>query len=175
MHNIEDAAKCKVLLEHVSVSPISNTSRLHWCLRATLETLLKKEIAPYPIPHQAELEGQASFKEGGADLADHWKSTLHTRINQHNIRVASKYYRRIHGSRLAELLGLSLAELEMEISDMVSEGSVYAKIDRPKDIIRFASSKTPEAVLTEWSGDISELLELVEKTTHLIHKEMTVQ
>ena len=137
--------------------------------------LLKKEIAPYPLPYQAELEALEAFNLGGPDLATHWRETLHKRINQHNIRVASKYYRRIHGTRLAELIGLQPAELEAEISAMVSDGSVYAKLDRPKDIIRFASTKSPEAILTDWASDISELLNLVEKTTHLIHKEMTAQ
>jgi len=138
--------------------------------------LLKTEIAPYPLPYQAELEGLEAFNVlGGPALAAHWRETMHKRINQHNIRVASKYYRRIHGKRLAELTGLQPNELEAEISAMVSDGSVYAKIDRPKDIIRFAAAKSPEAILTAWAGDISELLGLVEKTTHLIHKEMTAQ
>lgn len=54
---------------------------------------------------------------------------------------------------------------------MVSDGSVYAKIDRPKDIIRFAAAKNPEAILSDWASDIDKLLHLVETTTHLINKE----
>lgn len=76
---------------------------------------------------------------------------------------------------MADLICLSSAELEEEISSMVSDGSVYAKIDRPNDIIRFTATKSPDAILTAWSNDISELLTLVEKTTHLINKEMTAQ
>lgn len=58
---------------------------------------------------------------------------------------------------------------------MVSDRSVYAKIDRPKDIVRFSSQKTPEAVLSDWAADIDKLLDLVESTTHLIHKENMTQ
>jgi 26S proteasome regulatory subunit N5 len=59
---------------------------------------------------------------------------------------------------------------------MVSSGAVYAKIDRPKDIIRFLQPKSPEIILTEYAYDIDKLLHLVETTTHLIHKEnMTSQ
>jgi 26S proteasome regulatory subunit N5 len=54
---------------------------------------------------------------------------------------------------------------------MVSDGSVYAKIDRPKDIVRFAAPKTPESILSDWGADIDNLLHLVETTTHLINKE----
>lgn len=65
--------------------------------------------------------------------------------------------------------------LEREISVMVSEGAVYAKIDRPKDIVRFAAPKNPEAVLSDWARDIDKLLHLVETTTHLIDKENMVK
>lgn len=89
--------------------------------------------------------------------------------------MASLYYKRIHGARLAQLLGLSADRLEQEIASMVSDGSVYAKIDRPKDIVRFSATKTPEAVLSDWAADIGKLLDLVEKTTHLIQKENMTQ
>jgi 26S proteasome regulatory subunit N5 len=141
----------------------------------TVKLLLTKEIISYPLPHQAEIESMSAFSIGGPDLEAYWKKTFHTRIVQHNIRVAALYYRRIHGQRLAQLLGLEPAALEAEISSMVSEGSVYAKINRPNDIIRFAAKKTPEAVLSDWAGDISSLLHLVESTTHLIHKENMMQ
>jgi 26S proteasome regulatory subunit N5 len=131
--------------------------------------LLKKEIISYPTPHQAELENLPAFLEG--DLKQHWHDVFFRRIVQHNIRVVSLYYKRIHGTRLAQLLQLEPAKLEQEIASMVSEGSVYAKMDRPNDIVRFFAPQTPEAILTDWSADIDQLLHLVETTTHLIHKE----
>jgi 26S proteasome regulatory subunit N5 len=109
--------------------------------------------------------------EGGEELAKHWHETFHRRIIQHNIRIVSLYYKRIRGVRLASLLQLDPARLESEIAAMVSDGSVYAKIDRPKDIVRFSAPQTPESMLTDWAGDIDKLLHLVETTTHLIHKE----
>jgi 26S proteasome regulatory subunit N5 len=167
------------MLNRVQVNP-NLGKKNNEAFKATVEMLLKKEIAPYPLPHQEQLESLKAFhigqqQDSTSQASDYWRTMLHKRINQHNIRVASQYYRRIRGTRLAELIGLSPAELEVEISSMVSDGSVYAKIDRPNDIIRFATTKTPEVILTDWSNDISELLDLVEKTTHLIHKEMTAQ
>lgn len=135
--------------------------------------MLKKEIVNYPLPRQAEIESWPAFSTGG--LQDHWKEIFHKRIIQHNIRVASLYYKRIHGARLAQLLGLTPERLEQDIASMVSDGSVYAKIDRPKDIVRFSATKTPEAVLSDWSADIDKLLDLVESTTHLISKENMTQ
>eukprot|EP00531_Pseudo-nitzschia_arenysensis_P007162 CAMPEP_0116139844 /NCGR_PEP_ID=MMETSP0329-20121206/13525_1 /TAXON_ID=697910 /ORGANISM="Pseudo-nitzschia arenysensis, Strain B593" /LENGTH=454 /DNA_ID=CAMNT_0003634907 /DNA_START=96 /DNA_END=1460 /DNA_ORIENTATION=+ len=136
---------------------------------STIKLFLKKEIIRYPMAHQAELEAIPAFLEDG--LAPHYHEIFQRRIIQHNVRVVSIYYRRIHGARLAQLLGLDPARLEKEISSMVSDGSVYAKIDRPKDIIRFAEPKSPEAVLSDWSADIDKLLHMVETTTHLINKE----
>lgn len=76
---------------------------------------------------------------------------------------------------MAQLLGLDVNRLEQEISSMVSDGSVYAKIDRPKDIVRFAAAKNPEEILSDWASDIDKLLHLVETTTHLINKENMTQ
>mmetsp|Transcript_65086 Transcript_65086/g.96153 ORF Transcript_65086/g.96153 Transcript_65086/m.96153 type:complete len:257 (+) Transcript_65086:1089-1859(+) len=160
------------MMNRIYIDP--NLEKIDSC-RETLKLLLRKEIINFPLPHQTELESMGAFTIGGDELTSHWRKTFHTRIVQHNVRVAALYYRRIHGKRLAQLLGLKPAELEAEIASMVSDGSVYAKIDRPGDIIRFAAKKTPEAVLSDWASDISSLLDLVESTTHLIHKENMTQ
>ena len=153
----------------------TNLEKLPSC-QTMVQLLLKKEIISYPLQHQKEMEQWPAFLEGGAELTQHWSESFHRRIIQHNVRIASIYYKRIHGSRLAQLLQLPPERLEREISTMVSEGSVYAKIDRPKDIVRFAAPQTPESVLTDWATDIDKLLHLVETTTHLINKEnMTKQ
>lgn len=151
----------------------SNLEKLGAC-HGTIKLLLTKEIVSYPLPHQQELESFDGFTtcvDGDEDLIAHWKSIFRARIIQHNVRVASLYYRRIHGERLAQLLGLTNEELEKEVASMVSNGEVYAKIDRPNDIIRFKQEKNPEAVLSDWASDISTLLHLVETTSHLIQKE----
>ena len=54
---------------------------------------------------------------------------------------------------------------------MVNKKQVYAKIDRPKGIVVFSQPKTPNALLNDWSSDISSLLTMLEGTCHLIHKE----
>lgn len=160
------------MMNRVNLDP--NLEKIPACCE-TVRRFLKKEIIPRPLPNQSDLESHPSFLAGGPDLATHWKETLRTRIVQHNIRIASAYYRRIRGSRLAELLGLTSEELESAVSDMVSDGTLYAKIDRPNDIVRFAPRKTAEAVLSDWGSDVKTLLHLVEETTHLIHKENMVQ
>lgn len=140
--------------------------------KETLKLFLKKEIIAYPTPHQSAIESLPSIKQSATSI---WPKMFHTRVIQHNIRIAALYYDRIKGKRLAEILGLEHSVLEEEISKMVSDGSVYAKIDRPNDVIRFKGKKSPEEILSDWGADIKTLLNLVESTTHLIHKEISTQ
>ena len=41
-------------------------------------------------------------------------------------------------------------------------------------VVNFHKSKNPNELLNDWSHDISELMSLVQKTTHLINKEEMV-
>jgi len=142
------------------------------------QTLLKffitRTLVRWPIlqhTYTPILNDLPIFKEeSGATL---WKD-LHARVVEHNISVIAEYYERIRTNRLAELLDLSEKETEKFISDMVSSGSVWAKIDRPKAIVVFRKRQEPNEILNNWSHNISELLELLEKTCHLIHRENMV-
>jgi 26S proteasome regulatory subunit N5 len=154
------------MLNRINVD--ANLEKLPAC-KMTIQLFLKKEIIHYPLPHQAQLEAWPSFQEAG--LGQHWHDVFHRRVIQHNVRVVSIYYKRIHGGRLAQLLQLEPSRLEEEIASMVSDGSVYVKIDRPKDIVRFSAPKSPELILSDWAADIDKLLYLVDSTTHLINKE----
>mmetsp|Transcript_14875 Transcript_14875/g.32725 ORF Transcript_14875/g.32725 Transcript_14875/m.32725 type:complete len:469 (-) Transcript_14875:534-1940(-) len=147
--------------------------------KETLGLYLRDEIIHHPTPHQAALESVPAFSEGdegedGAAPAEHWRETFRTRIVQHNLRTVSVYYRQIRTTRLAQLLSLSPEEAERHISAMVSGGTLYAKIDRPADVVRFSRRRSEEEVLSDWASDIKGLLGLVEETTYLIHKENMV-
>merc|ERR1711998_562008 len=107
---------------------------------------------------------------GSEPLFDHWRTTSHSRTTQHNLRVAAKYYNRIRTARLAHLLGLTTNEVE-EVSTLVSDGQLFAKIDRPAGIMTFKKAMKPEETLSDWASDVSSLLNLVERTCHLINKE----
>ncbi|CAM9284286.1 unnamed protein product [Chrysoparadoxa australica] len=130
------------------------------------------EIIGYPLPQQQELEGHPCLAEGGPQLLAKWKGDFHMRIVQHNIRVASGYYKQISMKRLAQLLGLDEDATESHMSEMVSEGSLHARINRPAGVVSFVCAKPSEEILSEWNSDICTLLQLVETTAHLISKEV---
>ena len=93
------------------------------------------------------------------------------RVIEHNVRVIAKYYTRIHFSRLTSLLDLPAQETEKYISDLVTSKTIYARIDRPAQIVSFEKKRDADEVLNEWSGDVKALLGLLERIDHLITKE----
>ncbi|WRT67748.1 uncharacterized protein IL334_004720 [Kwoniella shivajii] len=96
---------------------------------------------------------------------------LHKRVTEHNIRVIASYYSRITLTRLTELLDLSALTTERTLCKLVTDKTVYARIDRPNGIVNFKQTKGTNEILNVWSGDIGKMLGLVEKTSHLISKE----
>mmetsp|Transcript_20848 Transcript_20848/g.30908 ORF Transcript_20848/g.30908 Transcript_20848/m.30908 type:complete len:458 (+) Transcript_20848:15-1388(+) len=148
--------------------------------KSLVDLFTTNQIIQYPLPFMTELKDHLTecigltgveAWESTPSLVGHWMKDLHTRVVQHNIRVTAKYYKRIRCARLAEHLGLDLTATESALSSMVSEGSLYARIDRPAGIISFSEPKPASEVLSNWNSDIGSLLHLLEHTTHLINKE----
>lgn len=122
--------------------------------------------------YEAPLKAIPIFS-GNEQAKQRWKD-LRSRVVEHNIRVMAKYYTRIRLVRMAELLDLSTAETEEFLSQMVVNKTVQAKTDRPEEVIHFQQTKDPSDVLNDWAHDLSSLMQLVNKTTHLINKEECV-
>jgi 26S proteasome regulatory subunit N5 len=96
---------------------------------------------------------------------------LRKRVIEHNLRVVAQYYTRITMQRLSELISLSMEESEEFLTQLVIKKTIYARIDRPAGVVNFREVKDPNEVLNEWSRNLSSLMALVSKTTHLINKE----
>ncbi|KAL0491773.1 26S proteasome subunit Rpn5 [Acrasis kona] len=141
-------------------------------------TLYKNVLKKFASTH---LINWPEFESGqGAQLKKHqpalqqekrW-ADLKQRVTEHNVRIVSKYYSRIATQRLADLLYLAPKPTEDVVAKMVSSKTIAAKIDRIDNVITF-KQQVPENmdILNDWSHDIVELLNLVEKTNHLINKE----
>ncbi|CAI4037759.1 hypothetical protein SMKI_04G0920 [Saccharomyces mikatae IFO 1815] len=107
---------------------------------------------------------------GGEANKHHWED-LQKRVIEHNLRVISEYYSRITLLRLNELLDLTETQTETYISDLVNQGIIYAKVNRPAKIVNFEKPKNSSQLLNEWSHNVDELLEHIETIGHLITKE----
>lgn len=99
-----------------------------------------------------------------------WEA-LHKRVVEHNIRVLAAYYSRITLQRLTELLDLPALTTERTLCKLVTDKTVYARIDRPAGIVNFQRPQRTNETLNLWSTDIGKMLSLVEKTSHLVSKE----
>ena len=93
---------------------------------------------------------------------------------QHNLRVIAKAYSRVTFPRLCSLLGLEADTTEAMLAELVSDGTLYAKVDRPAGVVAFARPQPPVETLRAWASDIAGVLNLLETTTHLIQKEAMV-
>lgn len=74
-------------------------------------------------------------------------------------------------ARLTELLDLSPITTERTLCKLVTDKTVYARIDRPAGIVTFKPRRSTQNILNDWSGDVGKMLGLVEKTSHLVAKE----
>ena len=73
------------------------------------------------------------------------------------------------------MLQLSQDEVEVEICDLVASFSFYCRIDRPDGICVFRRcNQGANARLTEWTGQIGSLVKLLDKTCHLVNREVMI-
>lgn len=145
--------------------------------RQLLKLFLTQELMRWPQfeqLYQTELNQHCTIFYIDAEGKNIYWSELRKRVVEHNIRVIATYYQRITTRRLSQLLDLPADEVETFISDLVVNKSIFAKIDRPKGIVGFRKHKEPNELLNEWSRNITDLLGLLEGTTHLIHRELMV-
>jgi 26S proteasome regulatory subunit N5 len=133
-----------------------------FALDTTLGTKTGKTLADAP----ASEAGKAPSPPGVA----RWDA-LHKRVIEHNIRVVAGYYSRITLQRLTELLDLPPLTTERTLCTLVTDKTVYARIDRPSGIVSFQKPRRTNEALNTWSHDIDKMLGLVEKTSHLVSKE----
>jgi len=141
-----------------------------------LNLFLTKELMRWPYFESIfapELNKHSVFGERVDGKLVLWQD-LKKKVVEHNIRVIEAYYSRIRMKRLTQLLDLSEEESEKFISDLVVSKSIFAKIDRPSGIVNFRKRKDANEFLNDWSVNVNNLLDLLEKTCHLVHREHMV-
>jgi len=101
----------------------------------------------------------------------HWLAVLEKRVLQHNIRVLAGVYSHATLTRLCALSSVSPPTLEAQLSELVANGSVAAKIDRPGGVVQFGVKRQPTEVLSDWASDVDSCLGKLEMVVHLVRKE----
>ena len=193
----------RTLLEVTAAEPALDAFPLY---RKLLATFSGNEVVEWP----AFQEMVSAEVTGGLRSADVFNSAteqgrarveaLQTRVTEHNVLSASRFYSKVTLSRLAQLLGFlgteGVAEAESHVARMVSDGAVRARIDRPAGVVRFLgpvsgggggagaappaaatgvpisfAPDSPEELLNDWAGGIKGLLDVVERASASIARE----
>ncbi|CCW70290.1 unnamed protein product [Phytomonas sp. Hart1] len=96
---------------------------------------------------------------------------LLNRCSEHDLIVISRFYTRIRLTRLSELVGLSQSHTESFIMSMVSNKTLYAKIDRVDGLVVFEPPQNTIEVMASWNAAVERSVALLDKASHLITKE----
>lgn len=112
-----------------------------------------------------------------------WKD-FRTATIEHNLKVFATYYQRVYLSHMSDFLDISVDETEKHLCNLIVNKSIKAKIDRLTGIVSFNQKhfapdviqRPPNcqqaSVLKDWLHQVSTLMEVIDKTTHLINKEL---
>eukprot|EP00591_Stephanopyxis_turris_P000414 CAMPEP_0195525192 /NCGR_PEP_ID=MMETSP0794_2-20130614/25494_1 /TAXON_ID=515487 /ORGANISM="Stephanopyxis turris, Strain CCMP 815" /LENGTH=484 /DNA_ID=CAMNT_0040655589 /DNA_START=107 /DNA_END=1561 /DNA_ORIENTATION=+ len=146
-----------------------------------IKDLVTDEIMKWPLVHNDLFHKflEQQFGASNAARCKEWWELFELRVTEKNIRVVAKCYSRIRTARLAALVGESEDAVERILSGMVcvrdaEAEPLYARINRPAGIISFNQIQPAEQVLTAWTSDIGQMMQLVERTKHLIDREIMV-
>lgn len=96
---------------------------------------------------------------------------LNNRSSEHDLMVVSRFYTRLPIARLAELVGLTPEHTESFIMAMVTNKTLYAKMDRVDGLVVFEARKNTTEVMTSWNEAVGRTVSLLDKASHLITKE----
>ncbi len=90
---------------------------------------------------------------------------------QHNLSIYQKYFSQCSLKRISDMILVGIPEIEDEICDMVVNKFIYAKINRISGTVNFRPRQDYSDKLNDLNFDLNKMLEKMENTCHLIHKE----
>ena len=73
--------------------------------------------------------------------------------------------------KIADMVWTKIIEVESELADMVINNYIYAKINRRASTVNFKRRQDTGDKLNDLNSDLTKMLEKLENTCHLIHKE----
>ena len=139
---------------------------------ALLDSFLSGEITncePQNYNARNLLAFSGAFDSDGSLL-----EKLRSALIAKNLAVAGKFYRAVRLSRLAVLFSADALAIEEELAQLIVDGKLEGKINRPEGIVRFARDKA-EGQLDAWAANLNRLVELVDFVCERIEREEVVQ
>jgi 26S proteasome regulatory subunit N5 len=90
---------------------------------------------------------------------------------QHNLGIFQKYFSQVKMERISQMIEINLEEVEQELADMCIQKHIFAKINRINFTVNFKPKQDTSDKLNEMNFDLGKMLDIIEETCHLIHKE----
>lgn len=112
------------------------------------------------------------FQAGVAELNPEKHFRLFRKyLIQHNLIIFQKFFSQVKLERIGKMIGIDSKEVESEIADMVINNYIYARINRITATVNFKPKSDHNDKLNDINYDLMKMLEKIETTCHLIHKE----
>ena len=93
---------------------------------------------------------------------------------QHNLRIISKYYGRLTLTRTSQLIGVEKGYCEEEFCQLNNLKLISCRIDRIDDTVDFRPIENETFLLKRWNESVNTILEMIDVTSNLIHREREV-
>jgi len=112
---------------------------------------------------------------GAGEAGDKMFKRLHECVGEHNVRMVTQYYDQVTFERMAQLLEFPLEEMEKFVCNLIVTGvTPDVKIHRPLRVIKLKARRENIETLDQWGSNVKKLTGILNKVTHLIHKEEMV-
>lgn len=139
------------------------------CLQ-TLKTFSSKSLVSCNV-HEYSIIATRVFKLGHFGAEQHLKD-FYTQLIHKDICILNLYFQRLEIKRGAELLDVPTRDFEKQVCALINSKTVQAKIDQVAGYINFTLKRGENQVLDYLSTDMHKALDLIEKTTNLITREI---
>lgn len=112
-----------------------------------LEEEMREERAKCPEvfadqPDQAAMPAKAPAS-GSAAPSPSRLAALELRVLEHNLLASSRHYSRVRLPSLARVVGADANDAEKRLADLVAQGRLAARIDRPAGVVVFGKATGP--------------------------------
>ena len=92
-----------------------------------------------------------------------------------NLYWIEEYYTRVSFSSLSRKLQVDQHLIEEQLTEMVFMDRIYARIDRPSQVIRFTKPSNNSMRMDSWIEQVNRTVELIDLVTERVERRITVE
>lgn len=136
-----------------------------------IESFLSKELTSCNL----NVNGLKQFPvfEGSFYNSSEMLRVLKSQLVKKNLVIIAQYFKNSRLQKLANILETDIEELEDDLCDLIVEGIVKAKIDRPSGIVNFVLTEisNDDEMIDSWVKNINEIVDIIDLACERIEHE----